>query len=82
MDLLSTDPQIKNLILFVSMMSVLRCISFGIDYCWRSHETHKDKPLKPYSLMDLLVYNFYFPVFANGPIITFDTFQKMVSAEL
>lgn len=75
-DVLSTDPQIKNLILFASMMSVLRCISFGIDYCWRSRETHKDKPLKPYSLMDLLVYNFYFPVFANGPVITFDNFQK------
>ena len=30
--------------------------------------------------MDLLVYNFYFPVFANGPVITFDKFQKTVSA--
>lgn len=79
MDRLSTDPQIKNLTLFVSMMSILRCISFGMDYCWRSRETEKDKPLKPYSLMDLLVFNFYFPVFANGPVITFDTFQKTVS---
>ena len=79
MDRLSTDPQIKNLTLFVSMMSILRCISFGMDYCWRSRETEKDKPLKPYSLMDLFVFNFYFPVFANGPVITFDTFQKTVS---
>lgn len=76
MDLLCTDPQIKNFTLFIALMSLLRCISFGMEYCWRSRQTEKDKPLKPYSLMDLLVFNFYFPVFANGPVITFDTFQK------
>ncbi|XP_078350071.1 protein-cysteine N-palmitoyltransferase HHAT-like [Oculina patagonica] len=76
LELLSTNLEIKNFTLFVSMMGNLRCISFGMDYVWRSREVEKDKPVKPYSLMDLLVYNFYFPLFANGPVVTFDTFQK------
>lgn len=79
LELLSTNLEIKNFTLFVSMMGNLRCISFGMDYVWRSRELEKDKPVKPYSLMDLLVYNFYFPLFANGPVVTFDTFQKTVS---
>ena len=62
------------------MMGNFRCISFGMDYLWRSRELEKDKPVKPYSLMDLLVYNFYFPLLANGPVVTFDTFQKTVSS--
>ena len=80
LDLLSTSLEIKNFTLFVSMMGNLRCISFGMDYLWRSRELEKDKPVKPYSLMDLLIYNFYFPLFANGPVVTFDTFQKTVSS--
>lgn len=79
MDFLSTDQRIKNLTLFVAMMSVLRCVSFGLEYCWRAHEKQKDKQPELYSLLDLLVYNFYFPVFVNGPVITFETFQKTVS---
>ena len=39
----------------------------------------KDKPPKQYSLIDLLVYNFYLPLLANGPVVNFDTFQKTVS---
>ena len=79
MDRLSTDPRIKNLTTFVAMMSVLRCISFGMEYCWRARENLKDKQSSLYSLLDLLVFNFYLPVFVNGPVITFDTFQKTVS---
>lgn len=75
-DRLSTDPRIKNLTTFVALMSVLRCISFGMEYCWRARENLKDKQSSLYSLLDLLVFNFYLPVFVNGPVITFDTFQK------
>ena len=80
LDLLSSNLDIKNFTLFVSMMGNLRCISFGMEYIWRSRELEKDKPVKPYSVLDLLVYNFYFPLFANGPVVTFDTFQKTVSS--
>ena len=80
MDFLSTDERIKNLTLYVAMMSVLRCVSFGLEYCWRAHEKQKDKQTQMYSLLDLLVFNFYFPVFVNGPVITFETFQKTVSS--
>ena len=76
---LSPIGEIKNFTLFVCMMGNLRCISFGMEYCWRSHEMEKDKPLKQYSLIDLLVYNFYLPLFANGPVVDFDTFQRTVS---
>lgn len=60
-------------------MANLRCISFAMDYCWRLQESDKDKPVKPYSLLDLLAYNFYLPLFANGPVVTFGTFHKTVS---
>lgn len=73
---LSSNSEIRNFTLFVSLMANLRCISFSMDYCWRLRESEKDKPVKPYTLMDLLVYNFYLPLFANGPVVTFDTFQK------
>ena len=76
---LSTSSEIRNFTLFVSLMANLRCISFSMDYCWRLRDSEKDKPVKPYTLMDLLVYNFYLPLFANGPVVTFDTFQKTVS---
>lgn len=76
---LSTSSDIRNFTLFVSLMANLRCISFAMDYCWRLQESDKDKPVKPYSLLDLLVYNFYLPLFANGPVVTFDTFKKTVS---
>ena len=79
MDFLSTDERIKSLTLYVAMMSVLRCVSFGLEYCWRAYEKQKDKQPEMYSLLDLLVFNFYFPVFVNGPVITFETFQKTVS---
>lgn len=73
---LSPIGEIKNFTLFVCMMGNLRCISFGMEYCWRSREMKKDKPLKQYSLIDMLVYNFYLPLFANGPVVDFDTFQR------
>ncbi|XP_020603569.1 protein-cysteine N-palmitoyltransferase HHAT-like [Orbicella faveolata] len=73
---LSTSSDIRSFTLFVSLMANLRCISFSMDYCWRLRDSDKDKPVKPYTLMDLLVYNFYLPLFANGPVVTFDTFQK------
>lgn len=75
-DSLSPILEIKNFTLFVCMMGNLRCISFGMEYCWRSREMEKDKPPKQYSLIDLLVYNFYLPLLANGPVVNFDTFQK------
>ena len=80
MDFLSTDERTKDLTLYVAMMSVLRCVSFGLEYCWRVHERQEDEQPEMYSLLDLLVFNFYFPVFVNGPVITFETFQKTVSS--
>ncbi|KAK2568690.1 Protein-cysteine N-palmitoyltransferase HHAT [Acropora cervicornis] len=50
--------------------------NFGLEYCWRVHERQEDEQPEMYSLLDLLVFNFYFPVFVNGPVITFETFQN------
>ena len=79
MNFLSTDERIKDFTLYVAMMSVLRCVSFGLEYCWRVHDRQEDEQPEMYSLLDLLVFNFYFPVFVNGPVITFETFQNTVS---
>ena len=61
------------------LMSNLRCISFGLECCGLGDAgNRKDRPVKSHSLLDMLVYNFYFPLFPNGPVITYDAFHKMV----
>lgn len=60
--------------LFVFLMVNFCCISFSMDYCWWLCELEKDKFVKFYILMDLLVYNFYLLLFVNGLVVIFDIF--------
>ncbi|XP_072019280.1 protein-cysteine N-palmitoyltransferase HHAT-like [Amphiura filiformis] len=52
---------------------ILKFISFGLECC------KNDDISQDYGLMDLLLYNFYFPLFIGGPVLTFDQFQKQVN---
>ena len=64
-------------------MSNLRCISFALEYCWlEDKKDEKDKPRQKYSFMDMLVFNFYLPLFANGPVVTFDSFYREVGTDV
>ena len=72
----------SDFILFVSLMSNLRCISFGLEYCWQ-HSDHKPETSSRKKLgtsfVDLMVFNFYLPVFGNGPVITYSAFYEKVA---
>jgi len=35
-----------------------------------------------YSFVDMLVYQFYFPLFVGGPIITYDKFAEQVGSRM
>ena len=39
----------------------------------------REEPLRVNSLLDMLIYIFYLPLFFTGPILTFDHFYKQVS---
>ncbi|XP_019633566.1 PREDICTED: protein-cysteine N-palmitoyltransferase HHAT-like [Branchiostoma belcheri] len=52
-------------------MSCLRDVSFGLEFCW---ETERNPA--GYSLLDLLTYNFYWPLLTSGPIISYSDFRQ------
>ena len=60
------DPEYKNAIHYGTLMSYLRLISIGC-------RVIKEK--ENVSLMDLLHYNYYLPLFFNGPVLTYDLFD-------
>uniref|UniRef100_A0A4W3J981 Hedgehog acyltransferase like, b n=1 Tax=Callorhinchus milii TaxID=7868 RepID=A0A4W3J981_CALMI len=54
-----------------SGFTIMRCMSFALENTERK-EGH-------YSLLDLLVYNFYLPFFFFGPVMTFDQFYAQIN---
>ncbi|XP_078599437.1 protein-cysteine N-palmitoyltransferase HHAT-like isoform X1 [Branchiostoma floridae x Branchiostoma japonicum] len=64
------DESTYYLLLFTAAMSILRQLSFSLEVC----KLRKDQ--KAYSLIDFLSYNFYIPLFFNGPVITYNTFHE------
>ncbi|XP_072040721.1 protein-cysteine N-palmitoyltransferase HHAT-like [Amphiura filiformis] len=51
---------------------VMRFISFGLECC--------NNP-KKYGLFEFLLYNFYYPLWTFGPVMTFDKFQLEINKE-
>ncbi|XP_062827788.1 protein-cysteine N-palmitoyltransferase HHAT [Anolis carolinensis] len=62
------------LLLFALTVRCLYYTSFSLEYCW-SRSTKMTEP----SFLWMLAYVFYYPVFHNGPIITFDEFYKQMN---
>ncbi|XP_078657383.1 protein-cysteine N-palmitoyltransferase HHAT-like [Branchiostoma floridae x Branchiostoma belcheri] len=52
-------------------LSCLREISFAMEYCWE-----KEPNPAGYSLLDLLSYNFYWPLLTSGPVINYSSFRQ------
>uniref|UniRef100_A0A8D0GC85 Hedgehog acyltransferase n=1 Tax=Sphenodon punctatus TaxID=8508 RepID=A0A8D0GC85_SPHPU len=61
------------LLLFTLSVRCLYNTSFSLEYCWYG-STQKCY----HSFLWMLAYMFYYPVFHNGPIITFDEFHKQM----
>ncbi|EMP37452.1 Protein-cysteine N-palmitoyltransferase HHAT [Chelonia mydas] len=59
------------LLLFTLTVHCLYYTSFSLEYCW-----HGSTQKRYYSFFWMLAYMFYYPVFHNGPIMTFNEFTK------
>ena len=64
-------PGLGDVIILLTF-SILRFLSFGLECC------RDDDNAKDYGLLDLLVYNYYFPLFSGGPVMTFEKFYEQV----
>ena len=63
--------------LCAASMCNLRYTAFCIEHCWK-FPNQKLSPSFIRSSLDLLLYQFYFPLFAGGPIINYDNFAQQV----
>ena len=63
-------------------MCQLRGMSFCLDCCLSEKKekgnVNEDKDEVKYGFIDLLGYNFYLPLFCNGPVVLYDEFYKQV----
>lgn len=71
--LVAEDDTAQSLFIFSIMMGNLRLLSFALDNAKVSY-AEADSP----NIIDFLAYVFYFPLFLNGPILTFDTFHNQM----
>lgn len=69
--------------IFGTAMSQLRLISFAVDCCRNNRRKEKvEDEVRPvsarpgWSLLDIMVYNFYLPLFIGGPVLTYDKFRN------
>ncbi|XP_070577797.1 protein-cysteine N-palmitoyltransferase HHAT-like [Ptychodera flava] len=65
-----------NLMVFIVAMSNLRFLSFALEYC-KLPTMEKRSNLR--TLLDLLGYNFYLPLFFCGPVLTYDKFSAQIN---
>ncbi|XP_071833283.1 protein-cysteine N-palmitoyltransferase HHAT-like [Apostichopus japonicus] len=55
--------------------SSFRLFSFGLEYCKQAGRFQDQKQRINFNFTDLLKYNFYFPVFVAGPLMSYDQFM-------
>ncbi|XP_071795091.1 protein-cysteine N-palmitoyltransferase HHAT-like [Asterias amurensis] len=60
--------------------SNLRLLCFGLEFC-RNTKPGKPSP-RHYTFFDMLLYNFYLPVLAYGPVIGYDTFLSQINNKI
>uniref|UniRef100_A0A8C8SDI1 Hedgehog acyltransferase n=1 Tax=Pelusios castaneus TaxID=367368 RepID=A0A8C8SDI1_9SAUR len=61
------------LLVFTLTVRCLCYTSFSLEYCW-----HRSTQKRYHSFFWMLAYMFYYPVFHNGPIMTFNEFTKQM----
>ncbi|XP_065257729.1 protein-cysteine N-palmitoyltransferase HHAT isoform X3 [Emys orbicularis] len=64
------------LLLFTLTVRCLYYTSFSLEYCW-----HGSTQKRYHSFFWMLAYMFYYPVFHNGPIMTFNEFTKQMKRQ-
>ncbi|XP_058021289.1 protein-cysteine N-palmitoyltransferase HHAT isoform X2 [Ahaetulla prasina] len=64
------------LLVFTLIVRCLYYTSFSLEYCW-----DRTTDMIQHSFLWMLSYTFYYPVFHNGPVITFDEFYTQMSKQ-
>uniref|UniRef100_H3A5E9 Hedgehog acyltransferase n=2 Tax=Latimeria chalumnae TaxID=7897 RepID=H3A5E9_LATCH len=64
------------LLLFSLAICSLRYTSFSLEHCWYQSSEKKYK-----LFLWMLAYLFYYPVFHNGPVISYDEFSKQIQKQ-
>ncbi|KAM6459669.1 protein-cysteine N-palmitoyltransferase HHAT isoform 4-T5 [Liasis olivaceus] len=64
------------LLVFTLIVRCLYYTSFSLEYCW-----DRTTGMIQHSFLWMLSYTFYYPVFHNGPVITFDEFYKQMNKQ-
>ena len=78
---LGDNETVRSLLIVSIMMCNLRNLSFALELekLQRPSDFSKTKPKEPMpNIIDFLSFVFYFPLFLNGPILTFDKFQTQM----
>ena len=78
---LGDDETVRNLVVISIMMCNLRHLSFALELerMQRTFDANKNKPKEQLpNIIDFLSFIFYFPLFLNGPLLTFDKFHSQM----
>ena len=82
---LGDDETVRSLVIFSLMMCNLRHLSFALELerMLRPSESSKGKPKEDApNIIDFLSFVFYFPLFLNGPLLTFDKFHAHMKTRM
>ncbi|XP_022091250.1 protein-cysteine N-palmitoyltransferase HHAT-like [Acanthaster planci] len=79
------DEELYNHVVFGTALCLCRLLSFSLEYCRRVQQLRaagakqQEGTDEGWGLFDLLVYNFYLPLFASGPLLTYDKFSLQIN---
>ena len=72
------NHEVFYLFIIVCTLCNLRYIAFSLEYCWRKNaprDQQEEKPLLE-DVIDLMEFEFYFPLLLGGPITTYKDFKR------
>ncbi|XP_065072221.1 protein-cysteine N-palmitoyltransferase HHAT-like [Rhopilema esculentum] len=83
---LANDDTIRSLVIFALMMCNLRLLSFALEAARIGRPTSESSRSKASenapNIIDFLSFVFYFPLFLNGPLLTFDKFHSQMKTRV
>ncbi|XP_038072822.1 protein-cysteine N-palmitoyltransferase HHAT-like isoform X2 [Patiria miniata] len=79
------DEELYNHVAFGTALCLCRLLSFSLEYCKHAKQSqeagahHQQGTGEAWGFFDIMVYNFYLPLFASGPILTYEKFSKQIN---
>ncbi|XP_071800996.1 protein-cysteine N-palmitoyltransferase HHAT-like [Asterias amurensis] len=77
------NEELFNHVVFSTAMCQLRLLSYCLEYCKSTKRTtaatQQGYTNENWDFFSVMSYNFYFPLFATGPVMTFDKFSQQIN---